>query len=120
MVQNYMTMFGTNPKLHKSVRAPLEKGYNTDFDILELLDNEDTHKYQSLTGYLQWTIYLGIFDIFTYVMTMNIFRSTQIQVHMERVKRIYVYLDKLRNECIWVQKKEPDLLALSDQKFHWE
>ena len=44
MVQIYMTMFGTNPKLHKSVRAPLEQGDTTDLDTPELFDNAYTQK----------------------------------------------------------------------------
>ena len=32
IVQNYMHMFGTNTKLYKSVRSPLEQGYHIDID----------------------------------------------------------------------------------------
>ena len=39
MVQNYMTMFGTNTKLNKSGRAPLEQGHHPDIETSELLDN---------------------------------------------------------------------------------
>ena len=39
MVQTYMTMFGKNPKVHKSFRAPLEQVYHPYLDTLELLDN---------------------------------------------------------------------------------
>ena len=43
-----MTIFGTNTKIHKYVRDPLEQGDHPDLDKSELLDNEDTQKYPSL------------------------------------------------------------------------
>ena len=39
MVQIYMTMFGTNPKLHKPFRDPLEQGDHPELDTSELLYN---------------------------------------------------------------------------------
>ena len=56
MVQTYMNMFGTNPKLHKSFKSPLEQGYNPDLDTSELLYNEYAHKYKSRTFSLPWYI----------------------------------------------------------------
>ena len=34
MVQTYMNIFGTKPKLHKYFRSPLEQGNNPELDTL--------------------------------------------------------------------------------------
>ena len=73
-----------------------------------MLDNEDNHKYQYLIGYLQWTISLGIFDIYIHVMKISSFRYAQRQGHIDQTKRIYAYLDKTRNAWIQVQTEDPD------------
>ena len=115
-----MTMVGTNPKLHKAIIDPLEPGDHPYIDISELLDNEDTYKYQSLISSFQWNIYLGRFDICIQVITMSGFISAPLQVHMDRVKRIYAYLYKIRNVCIWLWTKEHTYSVLTDPKFDWE
>ena len=57
MVQNYMTIFGKNPKEHKSVRYPLEQVVNKDLYTSELLDTDDT-----CSGLFTW-IYLTSVDM---------------------------------------------------------
>ena len=93
-------MFGSNPILNKSLRAPLEQGYHPELGKLELLDNEDTHNYQSLIGYLQLDISLGKYDIFKHVMIMSSSRSAPLWGHLDHVNRIYEYLDKISLACI--------------------
>ena len=66
------------------------------------MNNEDTQNYHSLIGYLQWDIYLGRFDICTHVITMYRFIYAPHQSHMGHMQRIYEYLDKMSNACIWV------------------
>ena len=90
-------MFGTEPKLHKYVRASLEQGDYTDIDTSELLGNDDTQKHQSLIGSLQWDIYFCSFDICTPVMTMPSFRYAPRQGNMDQVNRIYAYMDNISN-----------------------
>ena len=101
-------MVGTNIKIYNYGRSPLEQVYRLDFDKSEILDNEDTHKYQTIFVSLKWDIYLRIFCICTHVMTMYSFIYVPRQGHMDRVKRIYSYLDKIINECIIVRKELPD------------
>ena len=101
-------MFGTKPKLNKYLRSPLEQGDHSELDTSDLLDNEDTHKCQSLIGSLQWYISLGVFEICIHVMKMSIFRYSPHQVCMDQVKRLYAYLDKMRNLCIRVWTEDPD------------
>ena len=40
--------------------------------------------------------------------------------HMDRVKRIYGYLSKMREAVIRVRTDEPDYSGLADQEFDWE
>ena len=94
-----MTMFGRNPNLHNSVRSPLQQGDCPELDISELLDSEDTQKYQSLIGSLKWDISLGVFDILTHVMTISSFIYATRQCRTDQMKRIYAYMDK-KKECV--------------------
>ena len=84
-------MFGTNTKLNKYVREPLEQGDNPELDTSEMLDNEYSQKYQSLIFSLEWYISLKRFVICSPVMIMSSFISG----HMNWVKRSYAYLEKL-------------------------
>ena len=52
-------------------------------------------------------------------MTMYSFISAPRQGHMDRFKRRYAYLDKMRNLCIWVQKEEFEYSELTHHKFDW-
>ena len=66
--------------------------------------------YQSLIGALQWVVSIGRFDIQTSVMTLSSFRSSPRRGHLDRVKRIYGYLSKMRNALIRIRTDEPDFL----------
>ena len=67
-------IFLCKPKV-TSVTSPLEKGDHPELDTTDLCGSEDTERYQSLMGALQWLITLGRFDIATAVMTMSSFRA---------------------------------------------
>ena len=71
MMDNYIRMFGSAPKT--LYRSPLERGDHPELDTLDELDEEDTKKYQSLIGALQWVVTLGRFDIGTAVTTLSSF-----------------------------------------------
>ena len=86
MVHTYMTMFGSNPKINKASRAPLEHGDNPEIETSELSDNDNTQKYQSCIGYLQWDVSLGLSDVCKHVMTVSTFRYAPCQGHMDREK----------------------------------
>ena len=53
-------------------------------------------------------------------MIISSFINAQCKGHMNRVKRIYAYLDKTSNAYIQVITEEADYSALLDQKFDWE
>ena len=71
MMDNYVCMFGTAPKT--LYQSPLERGDHPELDVMDELNEDDTKKYQSLIGALQWVVTLGHFDIGTAVMTRSSF-----------------------------------------------
>jgi hypothetical protein len=99
--------------------SPLEKGDHPEFDTSDLLDDTELQRYQSLNGTMQWAIPIGRFDTITAVMTLSSFRAMPRQGHMDRVKRIYGYLSKMKDAVICLRVEEPDLLGLPEQDFDW-
>jgi Reverse transcriptase (RNA-dependent DNA polymerase) len=117
MVATYERMFGELPK--QTVTSPLEKGDHPELDTSDLLDDEGITTYQSLVGALQWLVTIGRFDITTAVMTMSGFRVAPRQGHLDRLKRIYGYLCKMRHAVIRIRPEEPDYSDLSDMEYDW-
>jgi hypothetical protein len=90
-------------------------------DTSEFLDGDETQQYQSLVGAMQWAVSIGRIDITTAVMSLSSFRAMPRCGHMDRVKRIYGYLSKMREAVvIRVRTDEPDYSGLADQEFDWE
>ena len=118
MIDSYQNTFGVKPKLN--ISSPLEKGDHPELDTSELLDQDGIQKYQSLIGALQWTVSLGRMDINTAVMTLSSFRVEPRKGHMERIKRLYSYLAKMKHATIRIRTEQPDLSGLPDQLFEWE
>ena len=98
-------MFGTIPKQYTS---PLEGGYHPEINTTDEIDKSGIKKYQSLIGSLQLSITLGILDITTAVMTMSRFIVVPQKVHLDRSKRICVYLSKMNFSTIRIQVDQPD------------
>ena len=117
MIANYERIFGEPPK--QTYTAPLEKGDHPELDTSELLDSHGISTYQSLIGALQWAITIGRFDIITAVMTLSGFREAPHRGHLDRVKRIYGYLSKMRHATIRVRTEEPDYSDIPDFNYDW-
>ena len=117
MVANYERLFGQPPK--QNVHSPLEKGDHPEIDESELLDLQGIKLYQSLIGALQWAVTIGRFDIMTAVMTLSGFRVAPRQGHLDRVKRVYGYLSKMRHAAIRIRTEEPDFSDLPDLQLDW-
>ena len=117
MISQYERMFGCKPKT--TYMSPLEKGDHPELDTSEELDAKGIQQYQSLIGSLQWAISIGRLDITTAVMTMSGFRVAPRQGHLERAKRLYGYLSKMRDAVIRIRTEEPDYSGLPDQDFDW-
>jgi hypothetical protein len=100
--------------------APLEGGNHPELDDLELLEIEDIKVYQSLTGALQWVIQIGRFDITTHVITLSRFRAAPWQRHLDRVKRVYGYLSKMRQGVICIRTELPDYSIIPEKTYNWD
>jgi hypothetical protein len=118
LMTNYERIFGQLPKKH--VSSPLEKGDHPEIDTSELLDEKGIQLYQSMIGALQWMVTIGRLDITTAVMTMSGFRIAPRVGHLERLKRIYGYLSKMRHAAIRVRTDEPDYSDLPDMEHDWK
>jgi hypothetical protein len=117
MINSYERMFGSKPKQYSS---PLEHGDHPEIDTSKELEIEDIKRFQSMIGALQWVIQIGRFDVATAVMTLSSFRANPRQGHLDRLKRIYGYLYKMRNATIRVRTDVPDYSALPDKVYDWE
>ena len=91
-------MFGTKPKTVYT--SPLECGDHPELDTSDVLSEEDTRKYQSLIGALQWAVSIGRMDIATAVMSLSHFRVEPRIGHLNRARHVIGYLVKMKNAAI--------------------
>jgi hypothetical protein len=117
MIETYVRMFGQKPKHYVS---PLAKGDHPELDTTDELDINGIKQFQSMVGALQWAVQIGRFDITTAVMTLSSFRANPRQGHLDRCKRIYGYLSKMRNAVARVRTEEPDYSAIPKKVYDWE
>jgi hypothetical protein len=117
LVKNYEKSFGMKPS--QNVTSTLEKGDRPELDNSELCNDEQISQYQSMIGSLQWIVTIDRFDVHTAVMTMSGFRIAPRVEHLERLRRIYGYLSKMRFASIRVRTDEPDYSNFSDPDYDW-
>ena len=117
ILTNYKVMFGRFPKQY---RSPIEDGDHPELDDSELLGDDDTKKYQSLIGSLQWVIQIGRFDVTTAVMTLSRFRAAPREGHLRRAQRIFGYLSKMRHGTIRIRTEEPDYSDIPKKPNDWD
>jgi Reverse transcriptase (RNA-dependent DNA polymerase) len=118
MMSGYERMFGQSPSSN-NITSPLEKGDHPELDTSELLDEEGIQMYQSLVGSMQWAVSIGRFDINVAVMTLSSFRTAPRRGHLERAKRVYSYLCRMRHAVIRIRTQEPDYSDLPSQEYDW-
>ena len=106
MDATYLKFFGEKP--NQKYRSPLAKGDNPELDTSEFLDETNTKIYQSMIGAAQWVISLTRFDIAVHVMTLSSFRVQPRQGHLDRIKRVYGYLSKMKHGTIRFRTEMPD------------
>ena len=116
MLSEFERHFGEPPKWYVQ---PLEPGDHPELDTSDLCDDQDTTRYQSLIGSLQWAVSIGRLDIQTAVMSMSSFRSAPRKGHLQRAKRIYGYLAKMKHAAIRIRTEEPDYSSLPEQNHEW-
>jgi Reverse transcriptase (RNA-dependent DNA polymerase) len=117
MVSNYEKTFGELPK--QVYTSPLEKGDHPELDTSDFLEAKEIVIYQSMIGALQWAVTIGRFDIQTAVMTLSGFRAAPRKGHLDRAKRIYGYLSKMRHAAIRIRTEEPDYSDIPDFQYDW-
>lgn len=98
---SFERMFGH--KLKQNYTSPIEKNDHPELDISELLDEEWIQKYQYLIGVLQWVVKIGRSDVQTAVMSLSSFKAAPRRGHLDRIKRIYGYLAKMKHAVIRIR-----------------
>ena len=119
MLQSHEQMFEGTPGT--KAMSPLPEGDHPELDTTEFLSEEDTQRYQSLIGSLQWLITLGRWDTQTAVMSMSSFRALPRKGHLDRLKRMHSYVNRFRHFMIRFRTSEPDLSELDRAtKMDWD
>jgi hypothetical protein len=72
-----------------------------------------------MIGALLWIVTIGSFDINAAVMTMSGFRMAPRVGHLNRLKRIYGHLLKMKHASIRVRTEEPNYSNLPDNVHEW-
>jgi len=116
MLEAFERMHGEQPKEYST---PLEKGDHPKLDTSELCNAKGITDYMHMTGSLQWLISLGRFDVFTATLSTSRYRTAPRLGHLERLKRIYGYVKKMRHGYIRIRTGEPDYSGLPDHDFDW-
>ena len=116
MVETYERLFGEKPR---KATSPLVKGDHPELDTSELLDDDGMRIYQSMIGAAQWIIQLCRFDIAVHVMTLSSFRAQPRVGHLERMKRVYGYLFKMKGGAIRIRTEMPDVSDLQFEEHDW-
>ena len=107
LTDTYVRLFGNKPK--QAYSSPLEHGDHPELDTSEELGPDDLKVFQTLIGVLQWVVSLGRWDIQTAVMTLSKFRAAPRVGHLDRAKRIFGYLLKMRHACLRFRTELPDM-----------
>jgi hypothetical protein len=115
MIGTYLKFFGEQPK--HNVLLPLNLGDNSDYDTSELLNVHGTIKYQFFIEALQLAVSIGRLVIQIAMMTLSGFRVAPRRGHLDRVKRVYAYLSKMRHAAIRVGTEEPDYFVVPDFEY---
>jgi len=72
-----------------------------------------------MIGALQWLISLGRFDIACAAMTMSRFRAAPRIGHLERLKRIYGYINHYPHCCICIRTEAYDYSEVPTHQHDW-
>jgi hypothetical protein len=105
MIDTYVQLYGEKPR---KASSPLEQNDHPEMDDSPFLRQDETQQFQSLIGAMQWAVLIGRLDIVTAVMSLSSFRAMPRRGYLERAKRIYGYLRKMKEARIRVLTNEPD------------
>jgi hypothetical protein len=99
MIDTYVQLYGEKPR---KALFPLEQNDHPEMDNSPFLRQDETQQFQSLIGAMQWAVSIGRLDITTAVMSLSSFRAMPRRGHLERAKKIYGYLRKMKEARIQV------------------
>jgi hypothetical protein len=116
MIDTYVQLYGEKPR---KASSPLEQNDHPEMDDSPFLGQDETQQFQSLIGAMQWAVLIGTIDIATAVMSLSSFRAMPRRGHLERAKRIYGYLRKMKEARIQVLTNEPDCSDYQDPEYDW-
>jgi hypothetical protein len=116
MIDTYVQLYGEKPR---QCKTPLEQNDHPEMDDSPFLGPDETQQYQSLVGAMQWAISIGRLDIATAVMSLSSFRAMPRRGHLERAKRIYGYLRKMKEARIRVLTREPNFSDYQSPEYDW-
>ena len=117
MIDTYHQIFGEKPRTVYT--SPIERGDHPELDSSEELDEDGIRHYQSLIGGAQWVISLGRFDVATSIMTLSSFRAAPRHGHMDRLKRTYGYIARMKHGAIRFRTGIPDYSAMPIPELSW-
>jgi hypothetical protein len=107
MEDSYLRFFGERP--NRRVTSPLDSNDHPELDDSEFLEENETKIYQSMIGSAQWIVSIGRFDVAVHIMTLSSFRAQPRRGHLDRIKRIYAYLIKMKTAAIRFRTDMPDI-----------
>ena len=117
MEASYERFFSKKPS--RKVSSPLEKGDNPEIDDSDFLDENETKIYQSMIGSAQWVVSIGRFDVAVHLMTLSSFRAQPRRGHLDRIKRVYAYLIKMKHAVIRYRTDLPDVSDFIFPELDW-
>jgi hypothetical protein len=116
MIDTYVQLYGEKPR---KASSPLEQNDHPEMDDAPFLGHNETQQFQSLIGAMQWAVLIRRLDIVTAVMSLSSFRAMPRRGHLERAKRIYGYLRKMKEARIRVLTNELDYSDYQDPEYDW-
>jgi hypothetical protein len=116
MIDTYVQLYGEKPR---KASSPLEQNDHLEMDDSPFLEQDKTQQFQSLIGAMQWAVSIGRLDIATAVMSLSSFHAMPRRGHLEWAKRIYGYLQKMKEARIRVLTNEPDFSDYQDPEYDW-
>jgi hypothetical protein len=116
MMDTYIQLYGEKPR---KASSPLEQNDHPEMDDSLFLRQDKTQQFQSFIGAMQWAVSIGRLDIATAVMSLSSFHAMPRRGHLERAKRIYGYLRKMKEARIRVLTNEPDYSDYQDPEYNW-
>jgi hypothetical protein len=116
MIDTYVQLHGEKPR---KALSSLEQNDHPEIDDSPFLGQDETQQFQSLIGAMQWAVSIGRLDIATAVMSLSSFRAMPRRGHLKRAKRIYGYLQKMKEARIRVLTNEPDYSDYQDPEYDW-